>query len=113
MSKKEKLNVLNIDPSKIITVPISGTFYQRLNKFLVSFGDAVSKKELLTAMVKIRNETSAEDDFAYNLETLIILLHAVEIKFEEGGFTTSHDVEIEVPDDFGEEDPAAETDDED
>jgi hypothetical protein len=98
--KKKKINVKAIPPEPIVNVPMSGTFYQRLNKLLIEFGDSEGKEGLVKAMLCIKHNKAETDNFAYNLETLIILLQAVEEAFEKEGHINDSEIEIDVPDDF-------------
>ena len=99
--RNETLNLKSVHPDKIVSVNIGGMFYQRLNKLVLDFGDLKGSKDLLKAMYDMKNDQIAEDDaYAFNLETLIILIQTVEQAFEDAGYMNESQVEIEVPEDF-------------
>ena len=95
--KKEKINVTSIPSTAKTTIDVGGLFYQRLNKLLIDFSDSVDKKVLLKAMYRIKQGTAEQDDFAYNVETLMILLRDVELKFKETDQTVDQELEVELP----------------
>lgn len=95
--KKEKINITSIPPNAEINITIGGLYYQRLNKLLIEFADSVDKNTLLSAMYKIKTKISEKDNFAFNLETLIILLHDIEKAFKNGGLTIEQELEVEIP----------------
>lgn len=102
MGKKETMNIISIPEDAVTEVKIGGTFYQRLNKLLIDFGDSVDKKTLITAMAKIQRDRIMKDDYAFNLETLIILLRDIEQAFKTAGFSEDNKIEVELPDDHKE-----------
>ena len=97
---KDKINVISIAPDKKATITIGGAFYPRLNKLLMEYGEGMSKERMLIAVEKIKHDQIGKDNFAYNLETLIILIRDIEKAFQEQGQTTNVDVDIELPDDY-------------
>ena len=49
-------------------------------------------------MAKIKLDKYIDNDqYAFNLETLIILLKAIERKFHDQGYAVDNEVEIDVP----------------
>lgn len=97
-TEKQKVNIKSIPEDQSVQITIGGIFYQRLNKFLMDYCDSVDQKELLIAMTKIKaNKYLTNDAFAFNLETLIILLKAIEERFAEEGYAVENEVEIDVP----------------
>ena len=94
--EKKKINVISIPPEAQANLLIGGAFYQRLNKFLMDFTSTVESEELISTMVKIQRNKTQDDSFAYNLETLIILLRDTEEAFKKAGHTVDNEVEIEV-----------------
>ncbi len=100
--KKEKINLTSIPTDAETTLTIGGAFYQRLNKLLIDYGDMLGKDSLLKSMYLIKNDrVPSNDDFTFNLETIMILLKGVEQEFENSNQTSSSEIEIEVPDNFG------------
>lgn len=100
--KKEKIELTSIPTDVETTLVIGGYFYQRLNKLLIDYGDALGKDKLLRAMWLIKNDRiPSTDHFTFNLETIMILLKTIEEKFEDDKVTSSSSLEIDVPDDFG------------
>lgn len=98
--KKEKINITSINPNGTITLTMGGGFYQRLNKLLIDFGDSVDKKKLLESLYLIKIEKTEKDSFAFNLETLIILLRDIEMEFKNTNQTETQEVEVEVPEEL-------------
>jgi hypothetical protein len=97
-TEKRKVNVQSIPPDKAVQVTIGGIFYQRLNKLLMEYCDSVDQKELLIALGKIKVDKYLKNDqYAFNLETLIILVKAIETEFEKAGYTTDNEVELDLP----------------
>jgi len=98
-TEKKKVNLKSITSEKLTSIEISGVFYHRLNKLLIDYCDSVAPKKLIYTMAKLKAERNIDkDDFAFNLETLMMLLRTVEQAFEDSGQTTSNDVEIDMPD---------------
>jgi len=95
---KKTINIATIPPDKQVTMTIGGIFYQRLNKLLIEFGDSVSKEKLILASELIKRNKSEQDNFAYNFETIIILVRDIEQRFKEEGFVTEQEIEIDLPD---------------
>jgi hypothetical protein len=95
---KKTINIATIPPDKQVTMTIGGIFYQRLNKLLIEFGDSVSKEKLILASELIKINKSEQDNFAYNFETIIILVRDIEQRFKEEGFVTEQEIEIDLPD---------------
>lgn len=97
-TKKQKINLKSIPEDQAVQITIGGIFYQRLNKLLIDYCDSVDQKELLIAMSKVKlNKYLTNDKFAFNLETLLILLRAIEERFHEEGYAVENEVEIDVP----------------
>lgn len=98
-TKLSKINIQSIPEDKSVKVEIGGIFYQRLNKLLVDYCDSVDQKELLLALGKIKiDKYLTNDKFAFNLETLLILLKAIEETFHKEGYAQDNEIEIELPD---------------
>ena len=99
--RKETLNLKSVHPDKVVSVNIGGMFYQRLNKLVLDFGDLKGSKDLLKSMYDIQNDKIDEDDaYTLNLETLIILIKAIEQSFEDAGYMNEGSVEVYVPEDW-------------
>tara|TARA_R110002153_G_scaffold45847_2_gene129191 strand:+ start:688 stop:1017 length:330 start_codon:yes stop_codon:yes gene_type:complete len=97
-TKTTQVNIKSITTDKLTSVEIGGGFYQRLNKFLIDYCDSVEPKKLIIAMAKIKADKLVDkDDFTFNLETLIILVKAIEEAFENSGQTVSNDIELDLP----------------
>ena len=93
--EKEKVNIVSIPPDKAVDLKIGGLFYQRLNKLLIEYANAVSKKHLVFAVDLIKRDKADKDNFAYNFETLVILLRDIENAFKDAGLTVDNEIEIE------------------
>jgi len=96
-SKKETFNITSIPPNAQVTITVGGLFYQRLNKLLIDWGDSVDHKTLLAAMYRLKQGTAEKDPYAFNLETLIILLKDVEEEFRNTGQAIEQEVTGEIP----------------
>ena len=102
-SKKEKINIITIPEDKAASITIGGMFYQRLNKLFIDHGDEVTQDQLILSVLAIqRDKIKDGDDYTYNLETIMILLRAVETAFQDEGFAVDNELEVDVPEDFKE-----------
>ena len=89
------ISIISIPPDKQIDLTIGGLFYQRLNKLFVDFADSHGRDNLLNALEKIKQQNAQTDDFAYNVETLMILIRDIEEKFKNSGYTKEIDIDSE------------------
>jgi hypothetical protein len=94
-TKKEKINVMSIPSTGQVTLTVGGLFYQRLNKLLIDFGDSTDKKTLLKAMYTIKQGRAETDSYAFNIETLIILLRDIEQKFKDTEQAVDQELEVD------------------
>lgn len=100
----EKINIVSVAPEAITSLEISGSFYQRLNRLIYSIGSIKGEEEFMKAILKIENKQvlsedgkSINDEFAFDVETLFILLRDLELAFQKAGHTKNNEVEYEVP----------------
>lgn len=96
-SNTQKVKVTSIPTDVQITFTIGGGFYQRLNKLLINYSDSVDMKEYLAALYKIKKNIAHKDQYAFNLETLIILLRDIELSFKEAGLTEENEIDYVMP----------------
>tara|TARA_B100001094_G_C18153175_1_gene784889 strand:- start:1016 stop:1351 length:336 start_codon:yes stop_codon:yes gene_type:complete len=95
---KSKINIQSIPPDQSVEITIGGIYYQRLNKLIIDYCDSVDQKQLLSAMAKIKlNKFLEKDDYAFNLETLVILVKAIEEQFRDAGLSVDNEIEIDMP----------------
>ena len=99
MKNKKKVTVTSVPNDKTTTIKVSGSFYGRLNNLLVRYGDSISEKDLTFAINQIKTGHSEQNPFAYDLETLMILLKEIEDSFKTQGDFIENEVEIEVAND--------------
>ena len=99
---KQTVNVISIPEDAVVTFKIGGTFYQRLNKLIIDFGDSVDQKILIQTMAKIQRGRTHNDDYAFNMETLIILMRDLEKAFQDSGQAVNNNIEVDVPEGFEE-----------
>ena len=97
---KQTLKIISIPPDKQVQITVGGAFYQRLNKLALEFGDNKTKEELTKALADIKKNNTEGNSFAFNFETLLILLKDVETAFKEAGHTVEQDIEADIPDEF-------------
>jgi len=100
-TRKEIVNIITIPPDKSVEITIGGMFYQRLNKLLVETADQLGDKTLIKCMAKIsRNYDLSNDHTAFNLETLMILIQAIEKEFQNKDYAVDNEIEFELSDDW-------------
>lgn len=91
----KKINLTTVPPDKQIRLMVGGLFYQRLNKLLIDYSTALGKEKLLMALAKVERGLTANDDTAFNLETLLILIRDVEKEFSNEGFMVTTEVDLD------------------
>lgn len=94
---EEKMNIISIKEDAVVNVAIGGQFYQRLNAFVLNFAESRGQDEMLTAIAKIQRKQTHTDKFAFDLETMLQLVGAIEQEFKDKGHTIDNEVTIEVP----------------
>jgi len=97
MNEKKIMNVASVPTDALTTLKINGGFYQRLNKLLLDHVDNVDEDLLLGALLKIKKNLTKKDTFAYNLETLMMLLKGIEEAYQNEGLLVDNEIEIEIP----------------
>lgn len=101
-----KVNIISIAPEAIVDLKVSGAFYQRLNRLLYTIGTIKGEEEMMKAILKIKNDglinsnKEITDFFAFDIETLLILLRDLEQAFKDAGHTKDNEIEYEVSDDL-------------
>ena len=102
--EKNKVNIISVSPEAVVDLKISGGFYQRLNRLVYTIGSIKGEEEMLKAILKIKNNSVVDpnnktitDSFAYDLETLLILVRDLEQAFKDAGQTKNNEIEYEVP----------------
>lgn len=93
----KKINIITIPPDKQVQVTIGGMFFQRLHKLLLDYSEAMGKEKLVVALKMIEEDKAGEDNMAYNLETLFILVRDTEKEFHQAGHAVEHEID---PDDY-------------
>lgn len=88
----DKVKVITIPHDKTITMEIGGGFYQRLNTLLIEYSASVPQEELTLAVAKIKANKAQTDPFAYNLETLFVLVRDVERAFQNAGLAVEKQI---------------------
>lgn len=96
--EKRKHKVITIPNEAIVELKMGGAFYHRLHKVLIDHTGSTSKEHLLVAVDLIKRDMAEKNDFAYNMETLFILLRDVEKAFQDAGLTVEEEMEFEIPD---------------
>jgi hypothetical protein len=96
--EQKKFNVAYVPKDKLISIEISGVFYERLSNFVLRHLTTFSEQEADRAMTMIKDRTAHLDVKAYDLETLFTLLHGIEEKFNQKGYITQEEV-IVTPED--------------
>lgn len=90
----KKLNILSIPPDKVVSIEISGAFYQRLNKLMIEYCDSKGQQELVRAMMAIKHENTKNNDFAFNIETLMVFMKALEERFQQEGYAVNNEIDV-------------------
>jgi len=97
--KEKKIDLKSIPYDKLTTITISGSFYQRLNKMFTDYSESQPKEKLLQALVAIKHDKAGNNDFSFNIETLLILMKTLDEAFESQGDIVVEEINVEVPDD--------------
>lgn len=102
-----KANIISVAPEAITSIEVSGSFYQRLNRLIYNIGSLKGEEEMLKAILKIQNDQvltkdgkKIDDHFAFDMETLLILIRDLEAAFQKSGHTINNEVEYELPKEF-------------
>jgi len=99
MSETKTVTVETVQQDKVITIEISGFFYQRFYKFVTDYLDIKGADDYLKVFQKLADEYMVkvpEDDESLNLETLLILIRTMEEGFTSAGFVDKQDVDVPV-----------------
>lgn len=91
----KKINLTTVPPDKQIQLTVGGLFYQRLNKLLIEYSNSLGKENVLLALSKIERGLTANDDAAFNLETLMILIRDIEKEFSKEGFMVTTEIDLD------------------
>jgi hypothetical protein len=98
----EKYKIITIPQDQSIQLTIGGAFYQRINKLIVDFADSVKKEHFIVATDLIKRNLAEKDPFAFNFETLIILVRDIEKAFQDANLAKEEEVELEFPEEIKE-----------
>ena len=99
MSETKMVEVEKVQQDKVVTIEISGFFYQRFHKFIMDYMSAKGPDEYLKTLQKLAEEYQVkvpEDDDSINLETLIILIRTMEDAFSKAGYVDKSEVEVTI-----------------
>lgn len=106
------INLKSVPDGKEVSIKISSLFYQRLNKLMLEYADLEGTDGLLKALFAIKHSKTQNNEYAYNVETLLMLLKTVENQFESDGLIEDNEIEVDVPNDedlpkdpYSQEDP--------
>lgn len=72
----EHIDIIKNDA--IINMNVSGEFYKRIRKLFDDYCKTKTPEELKAALDKIKNKVIGKDDYAYNIETMLILIAQIE-----------------------------------
>lgn len=91
-NNNETNKVASVEPGEIVSVPISGDFYYRLQALFVSMTGSYSQERVADILSKIEEKKTTEDLEAFHVETMISLLCSIEQKFKEEGKIVMKDI---------------------
>ena len=108
----KKFNIDVIPKDKIVSVEISGYFYERLSSHVMHYLSTLSEDKINKSFQMIQDDVAHLDPVAFNLQTLFTLLHSIEDTFDKKGFRTKEEIEVTPKDqDIDEEDDDSKTED--
>lgn len=93
------VTVEKVQQDKVVSIEISGFFYQRLHKFLQDYLEVKDPSEYFATLQRIGEKYQdkiPEDDDSINLETLIILIRTLEEAFQKAGYIDKEEIELEL-----------------
>lgn len=76
----------------IITIKLSGAFYEKLKISLLSICDTISPQDLLLLIEKFKVKGPAEDATEHNIHTLLMLIRDIEINAKNQGLTVEKEM---------------------
>lgn len=99
MSKKETVDVPMIKHESIISIEISGLYYERIQKLYSNYVEGIGIDKAMKLLKNIKEEDiaglSKEDiTHAFYIETFLILIASIEKKFEEKGLIYQEKIEL-------------------
>lgn len=92
----KKVNVKTVPADTMINLPISGSYYHRLNRLLTEYGELLTLPVLVKSIHLIKKDAADKDPVAFNLETLMILLKSIEAEFEKEGLMVDETLEVDL-----------------
>ena len=83
-----------IPTDAIITIKLSGAFYDKLKVSLLSICSTVEPQELLTLLEKFKTKGPADDATEHNIHTLLMLIREIENSAKTQGLTQEKEMVI-------------------
>ncbi len=74
----EKIKYDTIPQDALISIEISGSFYQKLTGLLFHLGSSVSNEEFAKVIANIKEDKPVESVFQLNIEIILALIYEVE-----------------------------------
>jgi hypothetical protein len=104
MSETKKTTAYTVAPESIISLDVSGHFYKRLTALYFNLVKKIEPEDFEKISIalnestvdKLESEQNKMD--AHSLETMLVLMGNIELKFKEGDFIKKQDVEIPISD---------------
>ena len=107
----KKFNIDVIPKDKIVSVEISGYFYERLSSHAMHYLSTLSEEKINKSFKMIQDDVAHLDPVAFNLQTLFTLLHSIEETFDKEGLITKEEIEVTPEDQELDEDDDSKTED--
>lgn len=79
---ENKREIASVEPDSIVEIKISGDFYYRLQALFIFLAGNLSNERVGEILDMMKNKETKDDEEAFNIETLITLLCAIEEKFK-------------------------------
>ena len=109
--EQKKISLDVIPKDKIVSVELSGYFYDRLAKHAMYFLSTLSEEKIQKSFQMIKDNVAHLDPVAYNLQTLFTLLHDIEDIFEKEGHIVKEEITVSPEDQDDDEDDDSKTED--
>jgi len=93
MSKKIPIDTIPFDASIKIDMP--GSFYARIQQFVLYFSNTHPPEEVVKAMNQLKERKEPETDFQYHLHTLTILINDIEQSAKKQGVMVVKEFELD------------------
>ena len=88
------VNIKTIPKDGVITLEVSGEFYNRIRSYISHLGDIYGEDKLGKIYRYIEDGMSHHDQTAFNFETLLILCKSIEEEFHNNDLMLDEEINI-------------------